>query len=127
MGRLDGGPAFPFKHHAPDGVEVLHEGASLRDLFAGKALVMAGLLIDSPPGKTGPEKVAEVAFKIADAMIIRRGDPLPIYGAAVEMLKALHLIRDAADPTDVKRSYWAMRDLASLAIEKAVAAGVPLE
>lgn len=56
----DGGPAFP--SHGSMG-EVVCEGMTLRDYFAGQALV--GFMV-------GTNEPAKVAYEIADAMLAAR-------------------------------------------------------
>lgn len=65
----DGGPAFP-----RDERHLGHNGMTLRDYFAAKAL--AG--IEASQGNSGNfvstvEKVAERAYELADAMLAARG------------------------------------------------------
>ena len=62
----DGGPAYP--SYGTMG-EVVHEGKSLRDWFAGQAL--AGLLSNQTKSYTGKE-FAEEAYFYADWMITAR-------------------------------------------------------
>lgn len=78
MSAYNGGPAFPhtpgrteptgvgdFQHFTPGELP----GMSLRDYFAAKAL--QGLMAD--PGLIGnTEQVAQVAYRIADAMLKAR-------------------------------------------------------
>lgn len=80
----DGGPAFPgfefdsrvrpverdFNIHAEP-----VPGMSLRDYFAAKA--MQGMLIDISIQFQTPEKHAEAAYKMADAMLKARTVPPP--------------------------------------------------
>ena len=58
----DGGPAFP-RDHAHDG----HNGLSLRDYFAAKAMqeLIAG-------GSTDRHQIAQAAYLVSDAMIKAR-------------------------------------------------------
>lgn len=68
----DGGPAFPtteglfeIKH---DGVkQISYSGMLLRDYFAGMALACEDII-----GYGNPERIAEQAYAIADAMIAER-------------------------------------------------------
>lgn len=64
----DGGRAFPGKSFTergyPNGYDM---GMSLRDWFAGQALVTGYVQHDG-----SPDKIAEWAFQIADAMIATR-------------------------------------------------------
>lgn len=71
--RIDGGPAFHVSNDADD------EGMSLRDYFAGQALI--GLLasetvemhyVDGFNNKTRHEAVANEAYLTADAMLKER-------------------------------------------------------
>lgn len=79
-----GGPAFPVV--AENGLGHVADGMTLRDWFAGKALV--GLLAepiargsesticylaDSQPGDTGGSRIARAAYLMADGMIAARG------------------------------------------------------
>ena len=68
MNTKDGGPAFPQEQRKAGG----SEGMSLRDWFAGQAV--AGLLagLDRTKGLDLAVLVHE-AFRVADAMIERRG------------------------------------------------------
>lgn len=74
MSKVTGGPAF--SSHGSMG-EVTHEGMTLRDYFAAKAMLtfytpaMVGIsdggdLIDTP------EAVAEFSYMLADAMLAER-------------------------------------------------------
>lgn len=72
----DGGPAFP--HAAPykDGGRIDTWGMSLRDYFAGQALI--GLMADNPTLATYPTDaapLAAVAYRYADAMLAERSKP----------------------------------------------------
>lgn len=74
MPKYDGGPAFPRPTFAPHdvgyedaGICDKQEGMSLRDWFAGQAI--SGMHDFS--GRD-PVKVADFAYKLADAMIDRR-------------------------------------------------------
>ena len=58
-----GGPAFP-RDHAHDG----HNGLSLRDYFAAKA--MQGLIVGVEKPRTG--YIAIAAYAMADAMLAAR-------------------------------------------------------
>ena len=59
-------PAFPIVH--PDGSGVQYFGMSLRDYFAAKA--MQGRL--AAPGYVDVDQDAEMAYKMADAMLKER-------------------------------------------------------
>jgi hypothetical protein len=61
MSRTDGGPAFPAE--APNGDR--YSGMTLRDWFAGQALV--GLLAEG--GDRTLDREAELAYECADAML----------------------------------------------------------
>lgn len=64
----DGGPAFP--SHGSMG-EVVHDGMTLRDYFAAKAL--AGFAADSEGSwKNGAKGMARCAYEWADAMLNAR-------------------------------------------------------
>ncbi|VVE33722.1 hypothetical protein [Pandoraea commovens] len=65
----NGGPAFP--SHGTMG-EVTHEGMTLRDYFAAKAMAA---IIAQPEGGLDYEEdtVAAAAFEMADAMLRARG------------------------------------------------------
>jgi len=65
--KPDGGPAFPIQCHLGDH----HHGLSLRDYFAGQAL----LRVHDEGGRYGPDGVKQVAkysYAMADAMIAER-------------------------------------------------------
>jgi len=69
----DGGPAFPFiQWRSPDGMISVKstDGMSLRDHFAGQALV--GLLSTYSTDEVAWEKVASRSYGIADAMLAAR-------------------------------------------------------
>ena len=70
MGKNDGGAAFPVPM-VFDGKEVTSRGLSLRDYFAGQALLMLAA------GNRRPEDYATAAYVIADAMLKARADALP--------------------------------------------------
>lgn len=65
--KIDGGPIFPVeKYPAPWGT-AFHAGMSLRDYFAACAL--------SHPytaHETDPDKIAEWAYQVADALLAER-------------------------------------------------------
>lgn len=70
--KVNGGPAFPQGNMSP----VLGEGMTLRDYFAGQALVAilgtsATIKIDGKP-ITGESEFAAAAYEFADAMIKQR-------------------------------------------------------
>ena len=68
----DGGPAFPRARSVrPD--DERNEGMTLRDYFAGQALI--GLLGNGYPNNTDGAHYAKAAYHYADAMIAaRNGD-----------------------------------------------------
>lgn len=74
----NGGPAFPHPGGASDyTVQVSHMGMSLRDWFAGQAMVgwcRAVGLDGAEFDKLAPETVQR-AYKIADAMLAERSKP----------------------------------------------------
>jgi len=61
-------PAFP----TGTGVTPYKSGMTLRDYFAAKA--MTGLLTAEIVGEYSNEHVAEIAYRIADAMLKARGE-----------------------------------------------------
>ena len=61
-----GGPAFP----CPTISIGQHQGMTLRDYFAAKA--MTGLLTAEIVGEYSNEHVAEISYRIADAMLEAR-------------------------------------------------------
>lgn len=64
--RTDGGPAFPAQ---PD-ADPAGWGMSLRDYFAGQALI--GLTLHRDMYGWTPEGVATAAYNLADAMLAER-------------------------------------------------------
>ena len=78
MEKPDGGPAFP-QSLAADGLGGLNisyncvdgAGMTLRDYFAGQALALGGEYFYGADG-TKPDRVAAIAYAIADAMIAGR-------------------------------------------------------
>lgn len=73
--KNDGGPAFPLSAYQSQSGEWQNSpefGMSLRDWFAGRAL--SAIEVTSP-GQATPERFAEVAYQIADAMIAERNKP----------------------------------------------------
>lgn len=74
----DGGPAFPVQELNADGTPyALTVGMSLRDYFAGQALV--GLIAQSmgTAGASNPQHGAEYAYAMADAMLAARNARSP--------------------------------------------------
>jgi|GEM_PF-871646 len=70
---FDGGPAFPIQENGLAGSLPAHEGMSLRDYFAAKAL--QGLLADTNFDQS-PEGTAPIAYRYADAMLAARAAAL---------------------------------------------------
>ena len=70
--KNDGGQAFPYQYTYPSGDEEYHEGMSLRDYFAGQAM-MALLVNPKWDDRANCERgVAQIAGVIADAMLAER-------------------------------------------------------
>lgn len=66
---LHGGPAFPSDHE----FRPAHDGMSLRDYFAGQALVGLVLKCEQAGDAAGAAPgISEDAYKLADAMLIAR-------------------------------------------------------
>ncbi|WP_176025711.1 hypothetical protein [Burkholderia vietnamiensis] len=65
----DGGPAFPGPDQAEQSVDI-HEGMTLRDHFAAKALPAIYDRVQSG----GFDRVATLAYEMADAMLRARGE-----------------------------------------------------
>lgn len=69
-----GGPAFPSGLIDPstpeDAVQSLHNGMTLRDYFAAKAL--QGMLAENGGGPMRNNTLAEFSYEIADAMLKAR-------------------------------------------------------
>jgi hypothetical protein len=61
----DGGPAFPV-----DGSFHPDKGMTLRDWFAGQALV--GIIKEMPTSRPSAENLAREMYEMADAMIVER-------------------------------------------------------
>ena len=76
MNKNDGGPAFPFNellHSNMTNVAQQYSGATLRDIFAGMA--MLGILAGDLPitrNENPLEEIANIAYKQADAMLKER-------------------------------------------------------
>lgn len=74
--KPDGGPAFPYPHY-----EHQDPGMSLRDWFAGMALIGLMARLAQPSHKVISEgwreagSEADLAYKIADAMLKEREKP----------------------------------------------------
>lgn len=63
--------AYPFLHkHPTSGETTMSDGMDLRDWFAG--LAMQGLLTAEIVGEYSNEHVAEIAYRISDAMMLQR-------------------------------------------------------
>ena len=69
--KNNGGPAFP-PHKFGDAWDCGYFGMTLRDWFAGQALV--GLMASADVGN-GPDDLAAACGAIADAMIAERNKP----------------------------------------------------
>ena len=66
-----GGPAFPTKsYNVEREVMTLEEGMTLRDYFAAKAL--QGICGVTGVDFGGPDEVARITYKLADAMLKAR-------------------------------------------------------
>ena len=65
-----GGPAFPVNQQLPEGMANLtpETGMTLRDYFAAKA--MQGMMVDVEQPRC--DYIAEVAYKMSDAMLKAR-------------------------------------------------------
>ena len=73
--KNDGGAAFPSSDIHIGKVataKVTREGMSLRDWFAGQALVWAGKTCDKFGNTDNPRTYAEYAYRVADAMLAER-------------------------------------------------------
>lgn len=68
MSEKDGGPVYPQNVVPRDG-EMLHEGQSLRDWFAGQAI---SALVARHRADVAWGDIAPTAYAIADAMIAAR-------------------------------------------------------
>lgn len=75
----DGGPAFPAAWEGSPVGTVIHQGMTLRDYFAAKAMQSAlvgaslpGLPEGDPDAVAAVELVAMAAYRIADAMLAER-------------------------------------------------------
>lgn len=65
----DGGPAFPVLQRDPwDKIHVACAGMSLRDWFAGLA-ILGGMTNGVP---VDPQQISRAAYRLADAMIAAR-------------------------------------------------------
>lgn len=73
MSKNDGGPAFPGAKLYDGEVDYRTAGMTLRDWFAGQALIGLAAYPGREGESNGPEhKHAEVAYKFADATIAER-------------------------------------------------------
>lgn len=78
MSERDGGPAFPHTDIYCEKVVGVVSGMSLRDYFAGQALVLIGIVspqvreYNDAPTEVIPAKLAEGAYELADAMLKER-------------------------------------------------------
>ena len=75
----DGGCAFPFEGGANNGYSP-DPGMTLRDWFAGQALVSMGPTVKASPGATlqdVSESLASTAYVVADAMLAAREGEKP--------------------------------------------------
>jgi len=68
MSEQHGGPAFPMPHSDQPGSYETHPGMTLRDWFAGQALV--GQILARPSAMS--DDVAERCYIMADAMLAAR-------------------------------------------------------
>lgn len=64
----DGGPAFPRAAFSASDDMINYEGMSLRDYFAGQALIATYLNIVGP----SPDERASLCYRMADAMLQAR-------------------------------------------------------
>lgn len=76
----DGGSAFPHQEKDAQGMHYYtHPGMTLRDYFAGQALPLLATMPDAARDLSGAlgisieDSVATLAYSIADAMIVQRG------------------------------------------------------
>lgn len=79
MKTNDGGPAFPVppneEQQKEKGWEVYPSGMSLRDYFAGQAMIGISPLYWGTPGQqdvVSADDVAETSYELADAMLKAR-------------------------------------------------------
>lgn len=76
MASKDGGSAFPFWHSYPEGGGREVDGMSIRDYFAGQALI--AVLINQPHAKVDESfevahaRISDGCYAIADAMLKAR-------------------------------------------------------
>jgi hypothetical protein len=69
MSKPNGGYAFP--HTGTGSQDPSYDGMTLRDYFAGQAITSLG----QSWGAGHEERAAELAYRIADAMIAERSKP----------------------------------------------------
>ena len=70
MTKSDGGPAFPRAGQVDQYLYIDQRGMSLRDYFAAAAL--PALIADAKLEPYGSHRIAESAYKTADAMLAAR-------------------------------------------------------
>ena len=68
--KNDGGPAFPVTPDTQAGHAAAFRGMSLRDWFAGQALM--GIFASSSETAPSDEATARFAYSVADAMLAER-------------------------------------------------------
>ena len=72
MKQDDGGPAFPHTVNAADGTPIAHLGMTLRDYFAGQALIGLLAMPDIDHDDRSMQDVINTAFHYADGMLEKR-------------------------------------------------------
>ena len=70
MKKQNNGPAFPYCEQDGQGGYEQHQGMSLRDWFAGKAL--QGICASSPSDDCTDEYIAAESYRLANAMLKAR-------------------------------------------------------
>lgn len=70
MSNKDGGPAFPVALGSQPDQHLCATGMSLRDYFAGQAIVC--VLADSSSSADDIPRIAAAAYLVADAMLAER-------------------------------------------------------
>jgi hypothetical protein len=69
----EGGPAFPASNDADKQYNRIYYGMSMRDYFAGQALVgIASVYLNTEHETLEPRTAADIAYALADAMISYR-------------------------------------------------------
>lgn len=112
--KNDGGPAFPTDMLISGSVtgSKPYSGMSLRDWFAGQAMVgiTAGYWSNPDMSGVGPQGMADEAYQYADAMIAARGDRMTnyLYGAIITAL-LLAIVSYAAGLGDLQAIANAVR------------------